>query len=121
MRLMRYEYRRYQHACLHQGNRRCTRTDEDLSTAASASGEGSGARSEELLCAICLDRAVVADVGAYPRKGVAAVARGSRQARRHVRMHPLRVLFDLLPKLLVEFGSLPWSGRAAAGKPLGTG
>ena len=59
--LLRHEYRRHQHACLYQGDRRCARAGENLSAAASACGEGPGARSEEFLRAICLDRAMAAD------------------------------------------------------------
>src|SRR5512135_2434167 len=36
-------------------------------------------------------------------------------------MHSMRVLLDLLPELLVEFGSLSGSGGAAAGQSLGAG
>ena len=52
---------------------------------------------------------------------MAAKSPGSRQARRHVRMHPVRLLFDLLPQLLVEFGPLSGTCGAAAGQPLGPG
>ena len=36
-----------------------------------------------------------------------------RQARRHVRVHPLRLLLNLVPILLVEPGGVPRPGRAA--------
>ena len=35
-------------------------------------------------------------------KGMAAIARGPRQARRPLRVHSVRLLLDLLPELLVE-------------------
>jgi succinate dehydrogenase / fumarate reductase iron-sulfur subunit len=40
------------------------------------------------------------------------------RARWPVRMHPLRLLLDLLPELLVERRSLPRPGHPAAGLPL---
>ena len=54
-------------------------------------------------------------------EGMEAEPRGPRQARRHVRMHPVRLLLDLVPELLVEFGPLSRAGGAAAGQPLGAG
>src|SRR5689334_3297535 len=119
--LLRHEYRRHQHARLHQGDRRRARAGENLSAAASTCREGPGARPEKLLRAICVDRTLVADIDAHARKGVAAVAPGPRQARWYVRVHPLRLLLDVLPQLLVEFGPLSRSGRTAAGEPLGSG
>ena len=47
-----------------------------------------------------------------------AVEGRPRQARRPVRMHPVRLLFDLVPELLVERRALPRPGRAAAGLSL---
>ena len=41
------------------------------------------------------------------------------EARRALRVHPLRLLLDLVPELLVEQRALPRSGGAAAGQPLG--
>ena len=41
------------------------------------------------------------------------------EARRALRVHPVRLLLDLVPELLVERGPLPRPGRAAAGLPLG--
>src|SRR4029078_1926643 len=87
--LLRYEHRRHQHACLYEDDRRCARAGENLSAAASACGEGPGARPEEFLRAICLDRAMAGDVDAHRREGVAAIAPGSRQAPRDVTKAPL--------------------------------
>ncbi len=39
-------------------------------------------------------------------KGMEAEPRGPTEARRPLRVHPVRLLLDILPKLLVEFGSL---------------
>ena len=41
-----------------------------------------------------------------PREGMAAVPRGPRQARRPLRVHPVRLLLDRVPELLVELGAL---------------
>jgi succinate dehydrogenase / fumarate reductase, iron-sulfur subunit len=43
---------------------------------------------------------------------------GPREARRPLRVHPLRLLLDLVHELLVEFGPLPRPGDPAAGLPL---
>ena len=51
-------------------------------------------------------------------EGMAAVARGTRQARRALRVHSLRLLLDLLPELLVERRPLPGSGGPASGLSL---
>ena len=50
--------------------------------------------------------------------GVAPVGGGPRQARRPLRVHPLRLLLDLLPQLLVERRAVPGPGDPAAGVPL---
>ena len=60
-------------------------------------------------------------VTADARKGMEAKPHGPRQTRWHVRMHSVRVLLDVMPELLVEFGPLSWSGRAVAGQSLGSG
>ena len=46
--------------------------------------------------------------------GMAAVGRRPREARRALRVHPVRLLLDLLPELLVERRPLPRPGGAAA-------
>ena len=43
---------------------------------------------------------------AAAREGAPAVARGARRAQRPVRVHPVRVLLDQLPELLVEPGQV---------------
>ena len=48
---------------------------------------------------------------ADPAEGMAAVARGPREARRPLRVHPVRLLLDLVPELLVELGPLSRPGR----------
>ena len=46
-------------------------------------------------------------------QGTAPVAGGPRQARRALRVHPVRLLLDQLPKLLVEQRQVPWPGDPA--------
>ena len=41
-----------------------------------------------------------------------------QKARRALRVHPVRLLLDVLPELLVEFRALSRAGRFAAGLPL---
>ena len=55
---------------------------------------------------------------AAAREGAAAVARGTRGAERPVRVHPVRLLLDQLPELLVEPGQVRRPGRPAAGLPV---
>ena len=52
------------------------------------------------------------------RQGAAAVARGAREARRPVRVHPVRLLLDLVPELLVEQRQVPGPGDPAPGLSL---
>ena len=71
-----------------------------------------------LLRAARLDPAVAADQNAGAGEGMAAGARRSRKARRPLRVHPVRLLLDLVPELLVERRPLPRPRRAAAGLSL---
>ena len=72
----------------------------------------------DLLCPARLDRALAADADARAREGVAPVRGRSRQARRPLRMHFMRLLLHLLPELLVERRALSRPGRAAPGLSL---
>ena len=54
-------------------------------------------RHEPVLQAVPLDQAVPGQRHAAAREGAPAVARGARGARRPVRVHPVRVLLDVLP------------------------
>ncbi len=65
-----------------------------LSAAASRSGQGSGAGPHEFLRAAQVDRAVAADLDADAAERMAPGPRGPREARRPLRVHPLRVLLD---------------------------
>merc|ERR1712032_1620772 len=79
--------------------------------------QGSCARSHELLQSVQVDRAV-AEAEGRQGKGTGRVLpepAGSTQARWDVRVHPLRVLHDLMPVVLVEPRVLPWTRRAHAG------
>jgi succinate dehydrogenase / fumarate reductase iron-sulfur subunit len=51
-------------------------------------------------------------------QGMEAEPRGPREARRPLRVHPVRLLLDLLPELLVERRPLSRPGRPAAGLSL---
>ncbi len=118
VRLLRHEHRRHQHARLHQGHGRDQRPDAHLSAAAHVRGQGPGAGHDELLRAVRFDPAVAADRHADAREGMAAEPRRPPEARRPLRVHPLRVLLDIVPELLVEQRTLSRSRRAAAGQPL---
>ena len=120
LRLLRHEHRRPEHAGLHQVDaRRERRRGQGQSAAAPACREGPGARPDQFLRAIRFDRAVAEDHDADAAEGMEAEPRGPRKARRPLRVHPVRLLLDLLPELLVEQRPLPGAGRAAAGDALG--
>jgi hypothetical protein len=70
-----------------------------------------------VLCAAPLDRAVAEDETPTPRKEWRR-ARRPREARRALRVHPVCLLLDLVPELLVERRPLSRPGRAAAGLSL---
>ena len=53
-----------------------------------------------------------------PQQGMEAEPRRPAEARRPLRVHPVRLLLDLVPELLVERGALSRAGGAAAGVPL---
>jgi hypothetical protein len=91
---------------------------QDLSAAAHAGGQGPGARPDQFLRPVRLDRAVAADHHADAAEGMAAEPRGPREARRPLRVHPVRLLLDLVPELLVERRPLSRPRRAAAGLSL---
>ena len=58
---------------------------------------------------------------AQPRaigQGAAAIAGGPREARRPLRVHPVRLLLDQLPELLVELRQVPRAGDPAPGLSL---
>ena len=57
---------------------------------------------DEFLRAVCLHRAMASHHDGDAAEGVEAVSGGPQEARRPLRVHPLRLLFDVLPKLLVE-------------------
>ena len=94
------------------------RRGESLSAAAHAGGQGSGARPHQFLRPAHLDRAVAEDGFARAGQGMAAEPRGSAEARRALRVHPVRLLLDILSELLVERRALSRPGGAAAGLSL---
>ena len=89
----------------------------DHAAAAHGGGQGPRPRSDPRLRAICLDPAVAEDgqPGAVAR--AAAVARRPRQARRALRMHPVLLLLDQLPELLVELPTSS-SARRSCSRPI---
>src|SRR5262249_54726214 len=112
------EYRRHQYAGLHQGNGRDRRYQPPLSSSPYAGGEGPGPGSAELFRPACLDPALAADRLAHSAEGMEAEPRRPAKARRPLRMHPVRLLLDGMPELLVELGTLSRPGGAPAGAPL---
>src|SRR5581483_617298 len=104
---------------LHQGTARpARRRRQDLSVAAHARGEGSGARPHAFLRAVRLDQAVAAHAERTAGPRAPAIAGRAQETGWAVRMHPVRVLFDLVSELLVESRSLSRPRGAAAGVPL---
>ena len=119
LRLLLDEHRRRQHARLHQGH-----------------GRDQRARCRSIRCRICrwsrtscpTSRSFYAQhasiepwlqtVTPTPREGMAAEPRRPQQARRPLRVHPVRLLLDVVPELLVERRPLSRPGRAAAGLSL---
>ncbi len=65
-----------------------------------------------------LDRAVAEDRQPAAGEGMAAIAGGPVEARRALRVHPVRLLLDVLPELLVERRPLSRAGGPAAGLSL---
>ena len=76
--------------------------EPDHAAAAYAGSEGPHPRLDRTVRPVRADRAVVAVRPAAPGPRTPPVAGGSRETRRHVGMHPLLLLLDLLPELLVE-------------------
>ena len=91
---------------------------QGLPAAAHAGGQGPRPGPHRLLRAATLDRALAEDRDAGARERMAAEPRGPREARRALRVHPVRLLLDLLPVLLVERRPLSRPGGAAAGLSL---
>src|SRR5439155_131532 len=75
-------------------------------------------RRDPVLQAIPLDQAVRDQRRAAARARAAAVARGARAPERPLRVHPVRVLLDFVPVVLVEPGQVRRPGGPAAGLPL---
>ncbi len=86
---------------------------EDLSAAAHAGGEGPGPRPHQFLCAVRGGETLVAVAHAGSAgSGTAAIQGRPGKDRPALGLHPVRLLFDLLPELLVEQRSIS-SGPAA--------
>ena len=104
---------------LHHRDRGSEGRDPDHAAAAHGRDQGPRPRFHPFLRPICLDRALAEDQDADAvGQGAAAVARGPGEAGRPLRVHPVRLLLDLLPELLVEFGPVPRPGDPAPGLSL---
>src|SRR5205085_1771277 len=86
-----------------------------------AGRQGSGAGPDQLLRAICIDQPLSSDTHACAGEGVETVAGGAGPPRRALRMHPVRLLLDLVPELLVESRALSGTGRTPAVVPVACG
>ena len=95
------------------------RRREDLSAAAHAGGEGPGARPHQFLCAVRGGEALAADAhaGAAGSRAPAVEGRPGKD-RPALGLHPVRLLLDVLPELLVEQRPLPRARGAAGGLSL---
>jgi hypothetical protein len=71
-----------------------------------------------VVCAVRADRAMAANRSAAAGPRAPPVARGARPARRSMGVHPLLLLLDLVPELLVEPGPLSRPVDLAAIVPL---
>src|SRR4029079_615584 len=92
---------------------------QNLSPAAHGGRQGPGTGYDELLRSAPLDRAVAEDGYRDTAKGMETVSRGSRPARRALRMHSVRLLFGLVSELLVELRPVSRAGHPAPGLPMG--
>ena len=122
LRLLLDEHGRQERPRLHHRDRGSEGRGPDHAAAAHGRDQGPRPRFHPFLRPICLDRALAEDQDADALgQGAAAVARGPRQARRPLRVHPVRLLLDLLPELLVEFATSssapPSCSRPIAGSP----
>ena len=103
---------------LHHRDRGSEGRGADHAAAAHGRGQGPGPRLHPFLRPICLDPAVAEDGDARAvGQGAAAVARGPGEARRPLRVHPVRLLLDQLPELLVELATSS-SARRSCSRPI---
>src|SRR3546814_5027043 len=101
---------------LPEADRRGRRRGPHLPAAAPAGGQGPGPRPHRPVHAAGVDRAVAAGRDAAAAdQGTAAEPGRTRQARRAVGVHPVLLLHDVVPELLVERRPLSRPGGAAAG------
>ena len=114
LRQLRDEHGRHERPRLHDRDRGAEGRSADHPAAAHGRGQGPRPRPHPCLCPICADPAVAEDVepGAVAR--AAAVARGPREARWPLRVHPVLLLLDQLPELLVELRQVPRARRSCS-------
>ena len=119
MRVLRHEHRRLQHVGLpHLHRQGLHQPGEALPPAAHVRDQGLGARHDQLLGPVREHSAVAQDQEAQGGRaeGVLADPSGPQEARRDVRVHPVRVLLHELPFVLVERRLVPRPCRAHAGE-----
>ena len=122
LRLLRDEHRRAQHAGLHPRlGGGAGRGGADRAAAQPAGGQGPDPGPDAVLRPVRLDRALAAHQDAASRRpNGASRRRTASQARRPLRVHPLRLLLDLVPELLVERGAVPRPRHPAAAPTAGS-
>ena len=103
---------------LHHQARRADRARRDPAAAGPAGDPRPDRRHDAVLQAVPLDQAVRDQQRPAARARAAAVARRARGAERPLRVHPVRVLLDRVPVVLVEPGQVRRPGGPAAGLPL---
>ena len=127
LRLLRDEHRGAERPRVHQHDRGLRRRRRRPPAAAPAGGQGPRSGHDALLRPACVDQAVDARRAASRAgSGATPVEGGAREARRALRMHPVRVLLHELPELLggtaTATSARPSSSRPTAGSPTaGTG
>lgn len=83
--------------------------------------QGPRARPDPILQTIQIDRTFPEKRQRPRQQRTPPVARGPQEARRDVRMYPVRMLFDLVPFLLVEPGRVPRPGSVDGRVPMDGG
>jgi hypothetical protein len=101
----------------HQGGR-APRPRDGASAARTARDPRPDRRHDPVLQAVPLGQALRHQQRSAARARAAAIAAGPRRAERALRVHPVRLLLDRLPLVLVEPGQVRRPGRPAAGLPL---
>ena len=112
VRLRRDEHQRQERPRLHHQDRRAARARHAAAAARPAGDPRPDRRHDAVLQAVPLDQAVRDQQRPAAGARAAAVAAGARGAERPLRVHPVRLLLDRLPVVLVEPGQVRRPGRA---------